>query len=204
MRQYRAYLFDFDNTLYDTSGSMRAILRRGLPAIGVDFKDSDFDDLIGMDLEQIFETKCGDPSKARAFSAACLSVLESNAYLSGALFEDTAEALRELKATGAVMAVVSGKQIYKIENLLERDGLLSIFDAIIGHESTARHKPHPDPILRCMHILRLSKGDVLYVGDSPNDIGAAEAAGVDYVIVDRHNGGGDYRVDSLRRIVPGR
>ena len=96
MRQYRAYLFDFDNTLYDTSGSMRAILRRGLPAIGVDFKDSDFDDLIGMDLEQIFETKCGDPSKARAFSAACLSVLESNAYLSGALFEDTAEALREL------------------------------------------------------------------------------------------------------------
>jgi phosphoglycolate phosphatase len=204
MKQYGAYLFDFDNTLYDTSGSMRAILRRGLPAIGVDFKDSDFDELIGMDLEQIFKAKCGDPSKAKAYSQACLTVLESSAYMSGALFEDTAEALKELKATGAVMAVVSGKQVYKIENLLERDGLLDIFDAIIGHESTARHKPHPDPILRCMHVLRLSKSDVLYVGDSPNDIGAAEAAGVDYVIVDRRGGDDDHKVDSLRRIIPGR
>jgi len=55
-----------------------------------------------------------------------------------------------------------------------------------------------------MHVLRLSKSDVLYVGDSPNDMGAAEAAGVDYVIVDRRGGDGGHKVDSLRGIIPGR
>jgi len=206
MKQYKAYLFDFDNTLYDTSGSMKAILRKGLPAIGIEFRDSDFDDLIGMDLEQIFAAKCGDRSKVKAYSDACLSVLESSAYMSGQPFDDTVDAIRGLRDSGATMAVVSGKQVYKIENLLERDGLMDCFDAIIGHESTARHKPHPDPILRCLHVLRLSKEDVLFIGDSPNDIGAARAAGVDYIIVDRRRTlpDGVPRMDSLSWIVPGR
>ncbi len=200
MRQYKAYLFDFDNTLYDTSGSMKDILRRGFPAIGIPFQDSDFDELIGLDLEQIFKLKCGDKSKIKAFSDACMTVLESSAYLSGLPFPEVPERIRSLEADGARLAVVSGKQVYKIENLLERDGLLDCFETIIGHESTHRHKPHPDPILRCLHVMRLNRSDVLYIGDSPNDIGAARAAGVDIAVVDRDGHIDDPDVETFRSI----
>ena len=204
MRRYKAYLFDFDNTLYDTSGSMKAILREGLPAIGIEFKESDFDELLGMDLNQIFKLKCNDMSKANDFVIACHRVMESSAYMSGVPFPEVPDVLRGLRSTGAVMAVVSGKQVYNIENLLGRDGLRDCFDAIIGYESTARHKPFPDPILRCMHMLRLSKDEVLYIGDSPNDVGAALSAGVDIVIVDRdgHMDDGVPKMTSLSGIMP--
>ena len=49
------------------------------------------------------------------------------------------------------------------------------------------HKPNPDPLLLGMSHFDVPKEDTVYVGDSPNDALAAKAAGVDCVIVDRHN-----------------
>ena len=35
MKEYGLYLFDFDNTLYDTKAGIEAILRAALPALGI-------------------------------------------------------------------------------------------------------------------------------------------------------------------------
>ena len=45
-----------------------------------------------------------------------------------------------------------------------------------GYHDTMKHKPHPEPILKGIHLLGLSPDSVVYIGDEPNDILAAKAA----------------------------
>ena len=50
--------------------------------------------------------------------------------------------------------------------------------AAIGDASTApRKKPDPLPLLHCCETLGVAPGRFVYLGDSPNDVAAARAAG---------------------------
>ena len=55
MREYDLYLFDFDNTLYDTSAGIHRILEEVLPVIGVDYRREEFTRYLGMSMEDIFD-----------------------------------------------------------------------------------------------------------------------------------------------------
>ena len=55
MKDYRLYLFDFDNTLYDTNEGIREILRNALPMVGVEYDDSRFGEFSGLSMEQVVE-----------------------------------------------------------------------------------------------------------------------------------------------------
>ena len=61
-------------------------------------------------------------------------------------------------------------------------------EVVIGYHDTEKHKPDPDPILKTMSYFDLPEETIVYVGDSPHDALAARNAGVDSVIVNRHNG----------------
>jgi pyrophosphatase PpaX len=45
-------------------------------------------------------------------------------------------------------------------------------------DSTERHKPSPEPVLHALAELGTSAGNALFLGDSPHDIAAGNAAGV--------------------------
>jgi pyrophosphatase PpaX len=62
-------------------------------------------------------------------------------------------------------------------------GIESYFDAAVCADESPRNKPSPDPIMLCLEQLGVSPGDAVYVGDSPADIQAAKAAGVDSIAV---------------------
>ena len=47
-------------------------------------------------------------------------------------------------------------------------------------EDTTHHKPHPEPILKCLERMGLSPEEVIYIGDAPTDLLAAQNAGVDF------------------------
>ena len=49
---------------------------------------------------------------------------------------------------------------------------------IVGGDTTARAKPHPDPLLHAAATLRLPAAACLYVGDDLRDVQAARAAGM--------------------------
>ena len=116
-----------------------------------------------------------------------MSVVMSDAYLGAPPFPETARVLDSLRARDKRIGVVSGKKAYKIVNLLRANGLDGYPETVVGFDETERHKPFPDPILKGMSSFDVPKDETVYVGDSPNDAMAAEAAGVDCVIVDRHN-----------------
>lgn len=188
MREYTLYLFDFDNTLFDTRCGIEAILREALPVLGVDYGPDSFDECLGLTMDQVYDRYMGDDrSRYRDFERSFMSVVMSDAYLGAPPFPETARVLESLRARGKRIGVVSGKKAYKIVNLLRANGLDGYPETVVGFDETDRHKPLPDPILKGMSSFDVPKDETVYVGDSPNDALAAEAAGVDCVIVDRHN-----------------
>ena len=48
--------------------------------------------------------------------------------------------------------------------------------AVCGGE-TARRKPHPEPLLVALERLGIAPSEAAYVGDSPEDVAMAKAAG---------------------------
>lgn len=188
MREYTLYLFDFDNTLFDTRCGIEAILREALPVLGVEYGPDSFDECLGLTMDQVYDRYMGDDrSRYRDFERSFMSVVMSDAYLGAPPFPETARVLESLSARGKRIGIVSGKKAYKIVNLLRANGLDGYPETVVGFDETGRHKPFPDPILRGMSSFDVPRDETVYVGDSPNDALAAEAAGVDCVIVDRHN-----------------
>lgn len=188
MRDYSLYLFDFDNTLYDTNEGIREILRHALPMVGVEYDDSRFPEFSGLSMDQVFDRFVGSRELYDRYRDEFMRIVRSDVYLSGIPFPETESVLRELADRGKRIGIVSGKMSYKIRNLMERDGMLDLVEVVVGYGDTERHKPFPDPIYLALSHFDIPKGDVLYVGDSPNDSGAAMNAGIDCAIVNRHNG----------------
>ena len=146
MKDYRLYLFDFDNTLYDTNEGIREILRHALPLVGVEYNDSRFGEFSGLSMDQVFERYVGDWSLYDRYRDEFMRIVRSDVYMTGFPFPETKKVLRELCSRGKRIGIVSGKMSFKIENLMRRDGMLDLVETIVGYGDTKRHKPFPDPI----------------------------------------------------------
>jgi phosphoglycolate phosphatase-like HAD superfamily hydrolase len=54
---------------------------------------------------------------------------------------------------------------------------LGEFDVVVVDDDVAEPKPHPEGIMAALRTLRVSPQDAVYIGDSPADMEAAQAAG---------------------------
>jgi pyrophosphatase PpaX len=93
-------------------------------------------------------------------------------------FEGVGETLALLKARGHPTALVTSKGNDLAHRALTWLHLTRHIDVVVGMESTERHKPDPDPVLHALAELRAASSDALFLGDSPHDIEAGNAAGV--------------------------
>jgi phosphoglycolate phosphatase-like HAD superfamily hydrolase len=62
--------------------------------------------------------------------------------------------------------------------LLEANGILQLFAAVVTYADVPVRKPAPDLLLTCLKQIGGEAQRSVYVGDSPIDIIAAKAAGV--------------------------
>jgi phosphoglycolate phosphatase len=77
------------------------------------------------------------------------------------------------------MAVVTNKPVRVSGYMLDHLKLSPYFNVLIGGDSLPNKKPHPEPVrnaLKTMGILDMKRA--LVVGDGPNDVLSAKAAGV--------------------------
>ena len=93
------------------------------------------------------------------------------------LFPDVAETLSALYAKGIPLGLVTNKPTPFVLPMLERLGIAQYFKVIIGGDDVENKKPHPEALHKVMEELNLSAEELLFVGDSRNDILAAQAAG---------------------------
>lgn len=93
-------------------------------------------------------------------------------------FDGVADTLALLKADGHPMALVTSKTNDLAHRALDWLHLTDHIDVVVGMDSTERHKPDPEPVRFALEALGSTPDNALFLGDSPHDIAAGNAAGV--------------------------
>lgn len=137
----------------------RAILRSSQGKPGVDHADIPQDEQLRL-LRKLFHRYYEETVEEGSF-----------------LFPDVVETLRALHAKGMPLALVTNKPTPFVAPLLEALDIAKYFSVVVGGDDVQNKKPHPEPILLVAGKLSLTPEQLLFVGDSRNDILAAKAAG---------------------------
>jgi pyrophosphatase PpaX len=98
-------------------------------------------------------------------------------------FEGVDRVLRTLKEEGRRLGIVTAKRRRTVDLAFAVLPIARYFDAVVTTETTERHKPHPEPVLKGLELLGAERSEAAFVGDSPFDVRAGKAADVFTVAV---------------------
>ncbi len=181
----RALAFDLDGTLVDSAPGLasavdQALQAMQLPAPGVDRVATWIGNGADIMVERALTWALQQAPQADQIRDA--RVLFDKFYAetveSGSqLFPRVAETLAALAAHQLPLAVVTNKPTPFVAPLLRSLGIEQYFSLIIGGDDVVAKKPHPAPLFLVLGNFGLLPQELLFVGDSRNDILAAQAAG---------------------------
>ena len=178
MAMFKGILFDNDGTLVDTHDLILSSMRHCTRTV------------LGVELpEEVLLHKVGQPLAVQMcdftddeeLQVELLRVYrEHNHSIHDdvvAAFPGAKEALARLSGAGVRMGVVTSKVHALAWRGLEITGLAPYLDCCIGADDCVHYKPEPEPVVRGCEAIGLEPAECLYVGDSPYDIHAGNAAG---------------------------
>ncbi|WP_158915457.1 HAD-IA family hydrolase [Caulobacter sp. S45] len=175
--------FDLDGTLVDTApdliGALNLVLaERGLPPVSVEAARV----LVGRGARALISrgfTLAGEPiedAELDTLTTRFIQLYRERIADESRPFPGLTEALERLTADGAVLCVCTNKRTDLSIALLEALGLSSHFVSITGADLTPAAKPDPRCFLAAIHAAGGDPSFALMVGDSDNDVLAAQAA----------------------------
>jgi phosphoglycolate phosphatase len=183
-------VFDLDGTLVDTAPDLvgatnHALSDLGLPAVRADILRP----WISFGAQRMIVEALDHaghplpPSEVDRLLTLFLTYYEENIARESRAYPGVVEAIENLSAGGARLAVCTNKRESLSRTLLAALDLDRHFHGIAGRDTFPVCKPHPDHL---MGAVRLAGGDpahAVMVGDSEVDIQTAKAAGVPVVAV---------------------
>ena len=179
-------LFDLDGTLADTAPDMARTVnemrvRRGLePVAGELVRPHVSKGARGM-LLAAFQVTNEHPQFV-AMRDEFLDIYSGNLCVDTCLFPGMDQVLDRLEARNIPWGVVTNKFERLARPLIEALGLGRRAAVVVGGDTCARAKPHPDPLLFAARTMSVAPASTLYVGDDERDVQAARAAGMPVVI----------------------
>ena len=94
-----------------------------------------------------------------------------------------AQSMAESLSAHHKLAIASGSWIKDIRNILKNADSLNLFPIILGKESAAREKPHPDIFLNAAEKLGCAASECFVVEDALKGLNAAKEAGMPCIIL---------------------
>ncbi len=182
----RCLLFDFDYTLADSSSAVVECVNDALRKMDIDVVSADrIHKTIGLSLDETYHELSGDTTADKVETFQQLFIARADAIMvdKTRIFPCAPTVIRCLRATDFLLGIVSTKFRHRIQAILEKEQMQSLFDLIIGREDVSRPKPDPMGLLQAMSALEVPARDCLFIGDSLTDARTAKRAGVDFVAV---------------------
>lgn len=179
MADLQAVLFDGDGTLIDTEDIILASMRHTVNELhGLGATDEELMAGVGTPLPaQMLQFADGDEKLADALVREYRAHNDAIHDAAVHAFPDTRRALELLRDAGFKMGVVTSKRHEMAARGLELSGIGEFFDVLVAPDDFPEHKPSPGPILHACELMGVDSAASMYVGDSPFDIRAGNAAG---------------------------
>ena len=185
-----AVIFDLDGTLLDSEPDIRHALNQTLRKHGRrDITREEVVQIVGDGLR---------PTLHRALAATGGPIAVSERYDpfqdfvtfysqqkpdSSQIYPHVVEVLTSLKSRNIKLGLCTNKQEDATLRLLQQLDMLGFFAFIAGGDTFPVHKPHPGHVLGVMDQLAVQAPHVVMVGDSSNDVRAAQSAGIPCIAV---------------------
>jgi phosphoglycolate phosphatase len=172
-----AIVFDWDGTLCDSLPAIYDANRRVLEEYGLPFDDERYRTAYTPDWRVMYQ-RLGIPDAAMDDAGGRWLALYVEAAEAG-LLPGVQASLDRLVEAGFVLGLVTAGDRDVVGAQLERFGIADLISARVYGTDEIPAKPHPDPLLRVLRELDREErvATARYVGDVPDDMRMARAAG---------------------------
>jgi HAD superfamily hydrolase (TIGR01509 family) len=171
----QAVVFDWDGTLVDSAEVTFRCYERVFASYGIPFTREAYERTYSPNWRHTY-TSLGLPLEC--WPEADTRWLSYYAEEESRLLPGARELLERLRGAGFTLGLVTAGEGGRVRGELEQHQLARFFATAVFGGDTERRKPHPDPLLLALARLGIAPGAAMYVGDSPEDVEMARAAGV--------------------------
>jgi len=171
----QAVLFDWDGTLVNTAEASYRCYEKLFGSYGIAFDRDAF-------------RRTYSPNWHLTYSALGLAEdrwaeadarwLEHYCEEEVVLIDGARDALLRVRQAGLRAGIVTSGDRVRVGRELDDLGVASLFEVVVCAEDIVYRKPHPEALLLALDKLGVGAAEAVYVGDSPEDVQMARAAGV--------------------------
>ena len=173
-------IFDLDGTLIDSSLDIARAANMTLKDMGYHTETTEYIlTHIGWGVKPLLKALMPDIESGEAVSIKkaldiFLAHYGDHLVVDTVFYTGVLETLEHFKAKGKTLAIVTNKPMALTERIVEELALDELFSMVVGGDSYANKKPHPEPIERVIEELGFEPTRVVFVGDSAVDVEAAK------------------------------
>jgi phosphoglycolate phosphatase len=201
----RLAIFDMDGTLVDSSLAIANAInfvreRLGLLPLDPALIVSKVNDPHLNAAEYFYETERFEPRHEEWFA----EYYSAHHHRELLLYDGVRELLEWLKERGCLLALATNAYRRSTLETLRHLEIEDYFDAVASYDDVPRGKPAPDMLLRILEELGCRREEALFIGDGHRDALAAEAAGIDFILVEwgfSEHGDAVESVEALRALL---
>lgn len=197
--RYRLVVFDWDGTLMDSTAGIAESIRQAARDLALPVPRREVaSHVIGLGLRDSLRHAVPSlPEHRYAEFADAYRRHFTREQERMELFPGVRELLADLRTSGRLLAVATGKSRRGLDQALAATGLGPYFSASRCADETTP-KPDPAMLLELLEELQAAPGGTLMIGDTSHDLEMARGAGVDAVAVSY----GAHAGDALRSLAP--
>lgn len=184
--RYHTVVFDLDGTLLNTLDDLWISTNHALGQLGYPQRSRDeVRRFVGNGLYNLMRQALPEgsaPAEVQRALDCQIAHYDLHCEDHTAPYPGIPELMRELRARGAKVAVVSNKADSAVQILMPHY-FAGLYDSCCGEREGVRRKPAPDALLEVMRELEANPASTVYVGDSEVDVATAQAAALPCVSV---------------------
>lgn len=118
------------------------------------------------------------------------------------LYPDALEVLEYLRDRNKKVVLITSSPRSRVSILLDKYNLHRFFDGVVTYDDVDNLKPHPEPLLKGLKLVKGKVGQSIMIGDAVSDIKAAANANMDSVLFYPLEHEKYYDFDSLKQSTP--
>lgn len=182
----KAVLFDLDGTLIDSAPDLALAINHMLTSIGrEEISPAIIRSWVGNGASILVQRGLSgqtdidenlDPELLEKSLAIFLDFYANNLCVDTVTYPHVRSSLKILKAKGYRLAIVTNKPYDFIQPILDGLELNGLFELLVGGDTLEKRKPDPLPLHYACEKLGVTVEQCVMVGDSKNDVLAANAA----------------------------